>query len=67
MHREWAGNASENLCRKCVEIRKLDPLKDRIRCLKYKDADLVDIMSLPGTRCIRCEGTFQEGDMTAVS
>ena len=67
MHREWGGNASEHLCRECGAIRRLDPHKDRIQCSKCKSAHVVDILSISGMRCIRCEGTFLEGTGIAVS
>ena len=64
---KYAGNAPNHICRECEEISRIDLKKDEIKCAHCNSTALLQMHNLGGKKCLKCDGTFGEGMMTAVS
>jgi len=61
------GNAPDHICMKCGAISKIDPEKDKIICSKCGSSKVEDTYELTGKPCLKCDGTFSEGEVSAIS
>ncbi|NLB54388.1 MAG: hypothetical protein GX811_01230 [Lentisphaerae bacterium] len=65
--KKYAGNESDYICRSCRKETKFDPKKDIHACTHCGSTDVDDIFTIAGKRCIKCDGTFLEGEFVAIS
>ncbi len=63
----YAGNESDYICRSCRKETKFDPEKDTHACTHCGSADVDEMCRLAGRKCIKCEGTFSEGELHGIS
>jgi len=64
---KYGGVASDFICRKCEHVSILDPDKDRLVCSQCGSEDVQNTWTLAQSKCIRCDGTFSEGEFGAIS
>lgn len=65
--RQYAGNETDHICRSCRKETKFDPEKDAHACTRCGSADVEEMCKLAGKKCIKCDGTFSEGQFHAIS
>lgn len=65
--REYAGNEPDHICYDCQTVFRLDPDKDALVCKQCGSGRNEKIYGISGKKCVKCDGTFSEGEFLAIS
>ena len=63
----YGGNAANFICRECESLTKLDPEVDPLLCASCGSSNILETRDIAGKKCIRCDGTFSQGEFAAIS